>query len=494
MGAFSRRIRRLAGLGFSLVLAGCAGASQQAPSVAARAAEPPNIIVILADDLGYADISAYGVKRIATPNIDRIGREGAIFTDGYTTAPVCSPARAALQTGRYQQRFGFEYNNGPPTRDAEQNLGLPAGEITIASALKARGYRTALVGKWHLGANPDFYPTNRGYDEFVGILAGATSYMDANHPDVVVAPTDDAPDGGSPGPRGRFTQVIEGPERTVVRNEREYLTDYLGRRSVEFIRRGGPGRQPYFLYASFTAPHAPFMVTRKYYDRFAHIEDRRNRIYAGMIAALDDAVGEILQAVEASGEAENTLIYFVSDNGCAAYVPGLCACEPLRGGKLTHYEGGVRVPFLMRWPAKVKAGTVYRKPVSTLDIFPTALAGAGARLPGDRAYDGVDITPYLQGVRDGDPHPQLMWRRQPLASIRKGDWKLWKDPEAGYTLLFDLKRDPNETTNLAVRNPAKVRELEADIDRWARDLQDPRWPSRPPVTYNVCGTPFKVPI
>jgi arylsulfatase A-like enzyme len=310
----------------------------------------------------------------------------------------------------------------------------------------------------------------------------------------VVAATDDAPDGGSPAPRGRFTQVIEGPDRTVVRNEQEYLTDYFGRRSAEFIRREAASGRPYFLYAAFNAPHAPFMVTRKYYDRFPHITDKRNRVYAAMIAALDDAVADIVQAVEQSGKADNTLIYFVSDNGCAAYVPGLCACEPLRGGKLSHYEGGVRVPFLLRWPAKVKAGTVYRKPVSTLDIFPTALAAAGVAPPSSRPFDGVDILPYLQGRQAGDPHPQLMWRRQPLASIRKGDWKLWKDPEAGYTLLFNLRNDPNETTNLARRNPAKVRELEGDIDRWARELQDPRWPSRPPVTYSVCGTPFKVPI
>jgi arylsulfatase A-like enzyme len=222
------------------------------------------------------------------------------------------------------------------------------------------------------------------------------------------------------------------------------------------------------------------------------------RIYAAMISALDDAVGEILNAVEASGEADNTIIYFLSDNGCAGYMPGLCSCEPLRGGKLTHFEGGVRVPFMMRWPDRVKPGTIYRNPVSTMDIFPTVLAAAGGQLPADRPYDGVDIMPYLTGQNDGKPHDMLAWRRQPLVSIRKGDWKLWKSVDSGeygtYTLLFNLKDDPNESKNLAEQNPEKVKELEAAIAQWSKDLQDPLWPTKNSVQYDVCGTPFVVPI
>jgi arylsulfatase A-like enzyme len=485
-----------------LALSGCAS-SPPAPNgqsaSAARAADRsrPNVVVIMADDLGYADITAYGINRIPTPNIDRIGNEGVKFTDGYATAPVCSPSRAGLQTGRYQQRFGFEFNNGPAARDAEEGLGLDTNEVTLGAALKREGYRTGLVGKWHLGAQDQFYPTNRGYDEFVGILSGATSYIDPTRPDVRMFVRDGKGGGEGPartGRRTKYTQVVEGPDQKVVNNMDEYLTDYFGRRGAEFVRRNAASDDPYFLYLAFTAPHDPLMVTQKYYDRFSHIKTEHHRIYAAMVSALDDAVGEVLDAIDRSGEADNTIVYFLSDNGCAAYYDGMCACEPLRGGKLTHYEGGVRIPYMMRWPAQVEGGQVYRQVVSTLDIFPTVLSAAGGDLPRDRVYDGVDLLPYLSGQKTGAPHQSLMWRRSPLVSIRQGDWKLWKELNGKYTLLYNLKDDLNETTNLASKHPEKVRELEAALEQWSKDLQDPRWPSRPHTTYDVCGTPFTVPI
>lgn len=454
----------------------------------------PNVIVIIADDLGYADISAYGIKRISTPNIDRIGNEGVKFTNGYATAPVCSPSRAGLQTGRYQQRFGFEFNNGPANRDAEQGLGLDTNEITIAQALKDNGYRTALIGKWHLGSQEQFYPTKRGYEEFVGLLTGATSYIDAGAPGVITFRKPGGIKGGSADGRDQHTQIVEGPDRTVVHNEQEYLTEYFARRAVEFVSRRAESGDPYFLYLAFTAPHDPLTTTKKYYDRFPQIKDEQARVYASMVSALDDAVGAVMRAVDASGEGDNTIVYFLSDNGCAAYYSGMCACEPLRGGKLTHYEGGVRVPMLMRWPAGLKGGQIYRHVVSTLDVFPTLIAAAGGNLPGDRPYDGVNLTPYLNGEKSGLPHDALVWRRRPMASIRKGDWKLWKSLDGKFTLLFNLKDDLNEGKNLASSRPDKVKELEAAFERWARDMQDPKWPSRPAVTYEVCGTPFTVPI
>ncbi len=462
-------------------------------TTASSGAARPNVIVIMADDLGYADISAYGVKRIATPNIDRIGNEGVKFTDAYAAAPVCAPSRAALQTGRYPGRYGFEYNNGPPARDVAENLGLDRGEITIAQGLKTAGYHTGLVGKWHLGSNDEFYPTNRGYDEFVGFLPGATAYIDSNLPHVRYID----PPGVSLSamrPRGEHSQVIEGPDRKVVHNENEYLTEYFGRRAVEYIERNARADAPYFLYLAFNAPHDPLVVTQKYYDRFPHIAAEENRIYAAMIAALDDAIGTVLDAVDRSGEADDTVVYFMSDNGCAAYIGGICACEPLRGGKLSHYEGGMRVPFMVRWPARIRSGQVNRTVVSTMDVFPTSLIAAGGQLPDDRVYDGVDLMPFLSGQRSGDPHRELMWRRSPLVSIRSGDWKLWKSVDGAYTMLFDLSADPNESNNLAESEPARVRELEAAIERWSKDLKDPSWPSRPPRTYSVCGTPFVLPI
>jgi len=521
----------------------------KAPTASASAPRP-NVIMILADDLGYADISAYKIDRFQTPNIDRIGLQGVRFTDGYATAPVCAPSRAGLMTGRYQERFGFEYNDGPAKRNLAEGLGLAVGEVTLAQLLKASGYHTGMVGKWHLGSQPQFYPMNRGFDEFVGFLPGEISYMDPDQPGVHVsfgplgdsaakagriAPNNDPERAGREPPamgqremtqpptsqpgrqptigqprmgqriadtfrRGGANQIIEGADRHVVHNEGEYLTDYFADRATDFIRRGSQSGQPYFLYLAFNAVHSPHMVTAKYYDRFPQIKNHQQRVYAAMIAALDDAVGRVLDAVDASGQAGNTLIYFASDNGCAMYWPGLCSCTPLRGGKLSHYEGGVRVPFMMRWPARIKPGLVYRNVVSLLDVLPTSVAAAGGKLPTDRIYDGVDLAPYLTGHKTGDPHNMLAWRRLPLFSIREGDWKLWEsvDDKTGkygeYKLLFNLKDDLNETTNLADRYPRKVRELERHVHEWAHGMMDPQWPSKPPKSFSVCGTPFVLPI
>jgi arylsulfatase A-like enzyme len=479
--------------GLALCVSACAGEGSPEQQAGAGATKKPNIIVILADDLGYADISSYGGTRISTPNIDRIAKSGVIFTDGYSAAPVCSPSRAGLQTGRHPDRFGFEFNNGPGQRDLDMHLGLDPKEITIAKALQAQGYHTGVIGKWHLGANDEFYPTNRGYDEFVGFLPGETQYINPKLPGVHTAQPPGLNSDPSR-PRGRLARVVEGAEQKVVENENQYLTEFWGDRAVDYVKRNSANEQPYFLYLAFNAPHAPLVVTQKYYDRFPQIKDEGMRVYAAMVSAMDEAVGRVIDAVERSGENGDTLIYFMSDNGCAAYIQGVCACEPLRGGKLSHYEGGVRVPFMMRWPNEFQGGKVYRQVVSTMVVFTTSLVAAGGKLATDRVYDGVNLMPYLKGTAQGIPHDALMWRRTPQASIRKGDWKLWKSLDGKFTLLFNLKDDPNEATNLADREPAKLKELSDAFDQWARDLKDPAWPSRPHVTYDVCGTPFELPI
>ncbi len=471
-----------------------------------QSAPKPNIIVILADDLGYADVSAYKSNRFPTPNIDRIGSEGARFTDGYSTAPVCCPSRAGLMTGRYQQRFGFEFNNGGARRDLRQGLGLSTNEITMARLLSDAGYHTGAIGKWHLGSQDQFYPTNRGFDEFVGFLPGETSYIDPHQAGVHLSfgrRGDDVLTSGRAAARTfdrhPLNQIVEGADRTVVHNEDQYLTDYFADRAADFIQRSAQPGKPYFLYVAFNAVHAPHMVTQPYYDRFSSIQDHQLRVYAGMIAALDDAVGRILAAVESSGTARNTMIIFAADHGCAMYFPGLCSCQPLRGGKLSHYEGGVRVPFMLRWPDRIKAGLIYREPVSLLDVLPTALTAAGGTLPNDRAYDGVDLLPYVTGAKSGPPHEILFWRRKPLFSVRQGDWKLWEtdDPSGvygNYKLLFNLKDDLNEATNLAASNPDKVKELEARILEWNANLIDPKWPTKNTVTFDLCGEAFTLPV
>jgi arylsulfatase A-like enzyme len=489
----------------------------------------PNIIVILADDLGYADISSYRGGRFPTPNIERIATDGVLFTDGYATAPVCGPSRAGLLTGRYQQRFGFEYNNGPAARDLGQGLGIASGEITIAQLLKQAGYYTGMIGKWHLGSRPQFYPMRRGFDEFVGFLPGETSYIDPTLPGVHMAfgPLGDSviraaiehasvdarvdtshdDDFGPrvarlPGyfSRGPHNQIVEGRDRRVVHNGHEYLTDYFGDRAAQFIRDHSKAGKPYFLYLAFNAPHSPHMVTAKYYDRFPQIEDHQERVYAAMIAALDDNVGKVLDAVRDSGEADDTLVIFAADNGCAAYFPGLCSCRPLRGGKLSYYEGGIRVPFMMSWPGHIRAGRVYGRMVSLLDVVPTSVAAAGGKLPSDRVYDGVDLVPYLTGRAGGDPHDMLAWRAQPLYAIRRGDWKLWEsfggedDRYGKYRLLFNLGDDANEVHDLAERDPEEVRRLAAELSRWSGAMIAPKWPTKHPATYEVCGRKFTLPI
>jgi arylsulfatase A-like enzyme len=525
-----------------LVCAGMVlGMATDAPSASAGALLPatpdsrrgaaarPNIILILADDLGYADVSAYPGGRFATPNIQRIARQGVLFTDGYATAPVCGPSRAAFLTGRYQQRFGFEYNNGPARRHLATGLGLATGELTIAQLLQRAGYYTGMIGKWHLGSGPQFYPMRRGFDEFVGFLPGETSYIDPRLPGVHMAygplgdgvirealehgsadgkidTSGDADLGRRAGrasryfSRGPLNQIVAGPRRRVVHNEHEYLTDYFGDRAAGFIHDHSKSGQPYFLYLAFNAPHAPHMVTAKYYDRFPQIEDHQERVYAAMVAALDDNVGKVLDAVRASGQAGRTLIVFASDNGCAAYFPGLCSCWPLRGGKLSYYEGGIRVPFMLSWPGHVPSGLVYRRMVSLLDVVPTAIAAARAALPADRVYDGVDLTPYLTRRKTGNPHEMLAWRALPLEAIREGDWKLWEssggeDGQYGkYQLLFNLGTDLNEARDLAAVEPREARRLAAEISRWSSGMIAPKWPTKRPATYDVCGRTFRLPI
>lgn len=555
LAALLNRTGRVAAASFAATLMlGVAVPGKVAAQPAPKPQTKPNIIVILADDLGYADTSLYQGGRFLTPNIKSIADDGALFTAAYATAAVCAPSRAGLLTGRYQERFGYEYNNGPAKRDVTRGLGVSTSEIMISQLLKDDGYHTGAMGKWHLGAQPQFYPMNRGFDEFVGFLPGQSSYIDPSAPgvhasfgpnigDEVIKPLQpgdmkkwiaqarammSAPDHVNQGEdgvrttmdptkltddqiaqrimrlrhsfdRGPLNQIVEGADHHVVNTGNEYLTDYWGDRAVNFIQRNTAADKPYFLYLAFNAPHAPHMVTEKYYARFANIKDHQLRVYRAMIAALDDNIGRVLKAVDASGQAGNTLIVFAADNGCAMYVEGLCSCTPLRGGKLTEFEGGIRVPFAIRWPGHIKPGAVYNEPVSTLDVVPTAVAAASGKLPTGRPYDGVNLLPYLNGEKSGEPHNILFWRREPKFAVRDGNWKLWESVDdtgvyGNYKLLFNLKSDLNETTNLAGSHPDKVKELESLIHGWSDMMMKPLYPTKHPVTYNVCGKTFTVPV
>lgn len=470
-------------------------ASATSATTLAPTAAQPNIIVILADDLGYADVSAYRADRIPTPNIDRIGREGALFTQGYSSAPICSPARAGLLTGRHQQRFGHEYNTGPAVRELTGKRGLDTSEVTMADALRSAGYRTAAIGKWHLGSAPEFYPTNRGFDEYWGFLTGQTNHIRPLAADAVNAfePVERPIAGDLSRAWLQVTpanRVVRGAEREPVELGDGLLTEQLTEQAVAFIERNRT--QPFFLYLAHHAPHTPLQVSRKYFDRFPNIGNRSARVYAGMVSALDDGVGEVLQALARHRLADNTIVVFLADNGCAMYLPDVCSGKPLSGGKLSYLEGGVRVPYLMRWPARIRAGTVHSAPVSSLDLFPTFAAAAGMTLPAGRVYDGIDLISQLGASgTSAKARGPLFWRSQPMAAVREGHWKYIREMD-GSELLYDLSTDVLERDDRAPHEAAVVARLRQAHRQWEADKTSPRWPSNR-VSFSFEGRRYEFP-
>lgn len=424
---------------------------------------PPNVVIIVADDMGYADIGVHGSADIPTPNIDALAAGGTRFTNAYVSGPYCSPTRAGLMTGRYPQRFGHEFNLGVGPLMSEN--GLPLTERTMADRLKAVGYRTALFGKWHLGSAERFHPMSRGFDEFFGFLGGAHSYLEpmSNGPDPLL-------DGQKP--------VQETP----------YLTDALADRAVDFIRRNES--RPFFLYLAFNAVHTPMHATEKYLARFSNIGDERRRTYAAMLSAMDDGIGRTMGALRAANLEGNTLIIFFSDNGgptMAGTTINGSRNTPLRGSKRQTWEGGIRVPFIIRWKGRLPEGRTEARPIIQLDVLPTVMMAAGVTPEPDWKLDGVNLLPVLTGGTSGAPHDVLYWRLGDNMAIRMGDWKLVKthdgplggDPGVLSDLtgaeLFNLAEDIGEARNVAARYPEKVRELAEAWQRWNRELARPLW-------------------
>ncbi len=431
-------------LAFVLALAahGIAGSA-----AAAAPGRRPNILVIVADDLGYADLGFQGGRDIPTPHLDALAAGGVRCTSGYVSGPYCSPTRAGLLTGRYQQRFGHEFNPGPPGPD-NQAIGLPLSETTLPQRLKEAGYATGLVGKWHLGNGAQFQPQSRGFDEFFGFLGGAHGY-------------------------GPFPEGDAGPN--AIRRgrdpvaEREYLTDAFAREAVSFIDRHAAA--PFFLMLTFNAVHTPMEAPARDADRFAAITAPRRRTYAGMLAAMDDAVGQVTAALADRKLVEDTLVFFISDNGGPAV--NASSNGALRGQKATTWEGGVRVPFVVSWPGTLPAGTTYGEPVIQLDILPTALAAAGIARPD--GLDGVDLRPFLARDRAGAPHEALYWRFGQQRAIRMGDWKLVEATGGNGPILIDLAADLGEQTDRSSAEPATRARLEQAWKEWNATLVEPRW-------------------
>jgi len=425
---------------------------------------PPNIVVIVADDMGYADIGVHGSKDIPTPNIDALAKAGIRFTDAYVSGPYCSPTRAGLLTGRYPQRFGHEFNLD--LSPAHNDFGLPLSETTMADRLKAAGYRTALFGKWHLGSGDKYHPLARGFDEFFGFQGGQHSYLDTQ--------------------AASRNPLLDG--RKIVA-ETTYLTDAFTDRAVDFIKR--QKTQPFFLYLAFNAVHIPMQATDKYLARFMHIADEQRRTYAAMLSAMDDGIGRTLAALRAEGLEENTLVIFFNDNGgptMAGTTINGSSNAPLRGSKRQTWEGGIRVAFMIRWKGQLAEGKIDSRPIIQLDVLPTALAAAGVNPQPQWKLDGVNLLPFLNGKLSGPPHEALYWRLGENMAIRKGNWKLVKtserplqdvDPAIFADLsgaeLYNLADDIGEKKNLAAAHPEKARELAAAWQRWNKELAKPLW-------------------
>ncbi len=421
----------------------------------------PNLIVIMADDLGYADVGFNGCRDIPTPHIDSIANDGVRFSSGYVAYAVCGPSRAAFMTGRYGQRFGFERN--PQYRPNDPNMGLPTDETTLADALNGAGYRCGVVGKWHLGAHETHHPLRRGFHEFFGHLGGGHVYFPE---ELTIRESADAKDES----QSYRTWILHN--HTPVRTN-GYLTDEFSSAAVRFVQSSG--EQPFFLFLAYNAPHTPLQASEKYLARFPDLEGKR-KTYAAMVSAVDDGVGRVLQTLREMKIDDNTLVFFLSDNGGPTTKNG-SRNRPLRGNKGDVWEGGYRVPFAARWPAVLPKGQVYDHPVSSLDIFATIAACNDIKTTPDRPLDGVDLVPYVTGQKPGPPHSAIYLRQFDMQryAIRYGDYKLVIPSRESAPQLFNLTEDISESTDLAASKVDRVQTLQKNLDQWTSELIEPRF-------------------
>ncbi len=478
-----------------------AGPAQAATPAAQR---PPNIIVILADDLGFNDITAYGGGRadwgVPTPHIDRIAQQGVRFDTGYAPSAICTISRAALLTGRYPWRFGLEFTPtpGPLARVAGQlftgeppvhidldtasrvpkfnDLGMPAEEVTLAEVLRQRGYHTVHIGKWHLGSTPVMRPNAQGFDESLFLESGL--YLRRDDPRAVNAVQEFDPMDRFMWPNMRFGVSYNAG---AWFEPRRYLTDYFTDQAVQVIERNR--HRPFFLYLAHWAVHTPLQASREDYEALPKHLGHRERVYGAMIRSLDRSVGRVLDSLREQGLLDNTLVIFTSDNGGphSLGIPSLN--RPFRGWKLSFFEGGIRVPYLAQWPARIRPGQVLQTPVSGMDVFATAAAAAAAPLPKDRPIDAQDWLPWLQaGARA--PERPLHWRDGPYRALREQDWKLIVSARPQRDWLFNLAQDPTEQHDLSDREPARVAAMKARMAAHHQGMPAPMWPSfiQVPVT------------
>lgn len=417
--------------------------------------QPPNIVLLFADDAGYADFGFHGSKIIKTPHLDKLASEGIRFTQAYVSDPTCGPSRAGLITGRYQQRFGFEENNVPGYMSAVSaadgsEMGLPLSEKTMGDYLKSKGYKTSFYGKWHLGGADRFHPLKRGFDTFYGFRGGLRSYFDYKQ-----SPKDSL---------NRAERGFSNFEEPDI-----YYTDKLATEAVSFIQENK--NNPFFAFVSFNAVHTPMEALEEDLEKFPTLTGNR-KIVAAMTLALDRACGKIIDAIDALGLGENTIIVFTNDNG-GPTDRNASSNYPLSGTKSNHLEGGIRVPFLMRWSSNLPQNAAFDYPVSTLDLVPTFFSIAGGDVE-NISTDGVDLLPFVKGEKDEQPHDYLYWKKQARGAVRAGDWKLLRFPDRPAE-LYHVTKDNRELYNLASKYPDKVKELYKKLFEWESTLERPRW-------------------
>lgn len=412
--------------------------------------EQPNVIVILTDDQGWADVGFNGATDIPTPNLDRLAGEGVIFSNGYVSHPYCSPSRAGLLTGRYQARFGHDCNM-PYDGENDATIGTPLSEKMISEALKLEGYRTSAVGKWHIGDHPDLYPPAQGFDHWFGFPGGGMNYWGASKNEI---------------------QTIYRNRKVVPENELSYLTDDFTDETIAFINKKDD--KPFFIYLAYNAPHAPDHATKEYLEKTKHIEYAGRSIYAAMVNAVDTNVGRIDSTLIANNMKENTILVFLSDNGGRIEHADN---RPNRGHKGMLFEGGIKVPFFITWTNKIIGKQTFDNPVSSLDLFPTILNAAGGNSKKETQLDGVDLLPYILKENKEKPHETLFWRSSGNFeyAVRKGKYKLYKSAYKNSTLLFDLENDQLERNDIASKHPEICLVLEQEYKKWDAKNIAPGW-------------------
>ena len=428
----------------------CVVMALTASSDVEAATAKPNIVVILADDLGYADTGYQGSPDMVTPHIDSIARSGVRFSAGYVTAPVCAPSRAGFLSGMYQNRYGFEDNPGPYRLREDVKIGIPKTVKTLPERMKELGYVTGMFGKSHTGDDPQFHPRRCGFDEFFGFINGASNYRSD----------------------GRWGYKINQPSNPIYHGfekveEKEYLTDAIGREAVSFIDRHAA--EPFFLYVPFNAIHGPQQGTDQDLEKFASVSDKKRRFALAMSFALDRNVGRILDALRKHDLETNTLVIFFSDNGGKPSDNGSLN-TPLRGEKGQLWDGGIRIPFCLQWPAKVQSGRTLDFPIIGLDLLPTIVTAAGGKV--EHGVDGINLMPLVTG-ESAPPSRNLYWRFNRSWAVRDSEWKLVN--QGGKPQLFRIAADLSEKQDLSAEHPEVVSRLKSAYDAWNATLMPKLW-------------------